>query len=141
LEQWIELVKEHWVVFVLALIALFVVVKVVKTVIKWVLVLAIIGLVILYSGITMNDLKSVGSQVIDTVKEEALNVMISEMKDAQYRLNEDGTFTVVSNNIELTGEPGADAVTVTFKGQKIGSLRLDETIQNFIEQAKSNSSP
>ena len=141
MEQWIELVKEHWVVFVLALIALFVVVKVVKTVIKWVLVLAIIGLVILYSGITMNDLKSVGSQVIDTVKEEALNVMISEMKDAQYRLNEDGTFTVVSNNIELTGEPGADAVTVTFKGQKIGSLRLDETIQNFIEQAKSNSSP
>lgn len=141
MEQWIELVKEHWVVFVLALIALFVVIKVVKTVIKWVLVIAIIGLVVLYSGLTMDDLKSVGSQVIDTVKEEALNVMINEMKDAQYRLNEDGTFTVVSNNIELTGEPGADAVTVTFKGQKVGSLRLDETIQNFIEQAKSNSSP
>lgn len=139
MEQWLIFLREHWFVVLLALIALWIVIKLVKTVIKWVLVIAIIAAVIIYGGYTMDDLKSVGTQVVDTVKDELLRVMTSEMKDAQYKQNEDGSFTVYSKNVELSGKPGEPVVTVKFKGQTISKFQIDETIESFIEQSKQNS--
>jgi hypothetical protein len=86
----------------------------------------------------MDDLKEIGSEFADTMKQEVINAMVGEAKDATFVSNEDGTFTVKTNNVELTGEPGANEVEVSFRGAPMGKYELNSTIQTFIEQAKQN---
>lgn len=138
LDTWTAFFKEHWLVLVVALIVLFLIVRIVKTVIKWAIVAAIVLGLVVYSGYSMDDLKEIGSKVADTVRQEAVNAMAGEAKEAEFVNNEDGTFTVKTKNIELTGEPGASEVSVSFRGAPLGKWELDSTIQDLIDQAKQN---
>ncbi|MCA0755559.1 hypothetical protein KP806_10885 [Paenibacillus sp. N4] len=138
LDTWTAFFKEHWLVLVVALIVLFLIVRIVKTVIKWAIVAAIVLGLVVYSGYSMDDLKEIGSKVADTVRQEAVNAMVGEAKEADFVNNEDGTFTVKTKNIELTGEPGANEVSVSFRGAPLGKWELDSTIQALIDQAKQN---
>src|SRR5690606_18184333 len=112
--------------------------RIVKTVVKWAIVIAIVLGLVVYSGYTMDDLKEIGTKVTDTVKQEAITAMVGEAKDATFTMNDDGTFTVKTNNVELTGEPGKNEVSIKFRGAPIGKWELDSTIQAFIDQAKQN---
>ena len=138
LDTWTAFFKEHWLVLVVALIVLFLIVRIVKTVIKWAIVAAIVLGLVVYSGYSMDDLKGIGSKVADTVRQQAVNAMVGEAKEADFVNNEDGTFTVKTKNIELTGEPGANEVSVSFRGAPLGKWELDSTIQALIDQAKQN---
>lgn len=138
LDTWTAFFKEHWLVLVIALIVLFIIVRIVKTVLKWAIVAAIVLGIVVYSGYSMDDLKEIGSKVADTVKQEAVNAMVGEAKDATFVTNADGTFTVKTKNVELTGEPGANEVAISFRGTELGKWELDSTIQAFIDQAKQN---
>jgi hypothetical protein len=148
-DTWTAFFKEHWFVLVIALVVLLLIVRIVKTVVKWALVAAIVLGVVVYSGYSMDDLKEIGTKVKDTmqqeaakvadsVKQEAVNAMVGEAEEATFTNNEDGTFTVKTNNLELTGEPGAAEVSVKFRGAPLGKWELDSTIQSFIDQAKQN---
>ncbi|WP_317890684.1 hypothetical protein [Paenibacillus arenilitoris] len=138
LDTWTAFFKEHWFVLVVALVALLLIIRIVKTVVKWALVAAIVLGIVIYSGYSMDDLKEIGSKVADTVRQEAVNAMVGEAKDATFSANDDGTFTVKTNNVELTGEPGANEVSIKFRGAPLGKWELDGTIQAFIDQAKQN---
>ncbi|MGM0881968.1 MAG: hypothetical protein ACQEXQ_13145 [Bacillota bacterium] len=138
LDTWTSFFKEHWLVLIIALIVLFLIIRIVKTVVKWAIVAAIVLGIVVYSGYSMDDLKEIGSEFADTVKQEAVNAMVGEAKDATFVTNEDGTFTVKTNNVELTGEPGANEVSISFRGAPLGKWELDSTIQTFIEQARQN---
>ncbi|CAM3978425.1 hypothetical protein L1N85_05425 [Paenibacillus alkaliterrae] len=138
LETWTAFFKEHWLVLIIALIVLLLIVRIVKTVVKWAIVAAIVLGIVLYSGYSMDDLKEMGSKVADTVKQEAVNAMVGEAKDATFVNNGDGTFTVKTTNVELTGEPGVNEVAVSFRGAPLGKWELDSTIQALIDQAKQN---
>ncbi len=138
LDTWTAFFKEHWLVLVIALIVLFIIVRIVKTVLKWAIVAAIVLGIVVYSGYSMDDLKEIGSKVADTMKQEAINAMVGEAKDATFVTNADGTFTVKTKNVELTGEPGANEVAISFRGTELGKWELDSTIQAFIDQAKQN---
>lgn len=138
LDTWTAFFKEHWLVLVIALIVLFIIVRIVKTFLKWAIVAAIVLGIVVYSGYSMDDLKEIGSKVADTVKQEAVNAMVGEAKDAAFVTNADGTFTVKTKNVELTGEPGANEVAISFRGTELGKWELDSTIQAFIDQAKQN---
>lgn len=138
LDTWTAFFKEHWLVLVIALIVLFIIVRIVKTVLKWAIVAAIVLGIVVYSGYSMDDLKEIGSKVADTVKQEAVNAMVGEAKDATFVTNADGTFTVKTKNVELTGAPGANEVAISFRGTELGKWELDSTIQAFIDQAKRN---
>ena len=138
LDTWTTFFKEHWLVLVIALIVLFIIVRIVKTVLKWAIVAAIVLGIVVYSGYSMDDLKEIGSKVADTMKQEVVNAMVGEAKDASFMTNSDGTFTVKTKNVELTGEPGANEVSVSFRGTELGKWELDNTIQTFIDQAKLN---
>jgi hypothetical protein len=138
LDTWTTFFKDHWFVLVIALIVLFLIVRIVKTVVKWAIVAAIVLGIVVYSGYSMDDLKEIGSEFADTMKQEVINAMVGEAKDATFVSNEDGTFTVKTNNVELTGEPGANEVEVSFRGAPMGKYELNSTIQTFIEQAKQN---
>jgi len=137
-ETWQTFLQDNWLVLALALVALFVVIRIVKTFVKWALVAVILVGVVMYSGYTLEDVKSIGTKVTDSVKQEAVAAMVGEAKDATYKSNGDGTFTVKTSNLELTGKPGDAEVDVKFRGAKLGSLKIDDTIRTLIDTAKSN---
>ncbi|EFM08719.1 conserved hypothetical protein [Paenibacillus curdlanolyticus YK9] len=137
-QTWTTFFQDNWLVLVLALVALFVVIGIVRTIVKWALVAAIVIGVIAYSGYTLEDVKSIGTKVTDSVKQEAIQAMAGEASAATYTSNGDGTFTVKTNNLELTGKPNDNEVEVKFRGAKIGTWKIDETIRTLIDTAKNN---
>ncbi|GIO93111.1 MULTISPECIES: hypothetical protein [Paenibacillus] len=141
-QVWMEFLKQNWLVIAIALIILFVVLNVVRTVIKWAIaVLIIVGLLV-YSGISLDKIGEVVSTVkdetIDTVKTEALNLMIKEAKEAKYTSNGDGTYFITAPNLELKGSAGSNEVEVTFRGVSVGKWDMNDTIRSFINDAKNN---
>ncbi|MBU5345289.1 hypothetical protein [Paenibacillus lautus] len=141
-QVWIEFLKQNWLVIAIALIVLFIVLNVVRTVIKWALaVLIIVGLLV-YSGISLDKIgevvTTVKEETVDTIKKEALNMMMKEAKEAKYTSNEDGTYSIKAPNLELKGSAGSEEVEVTFRGVSVGKWDINDTIQSFIDDAKSN---
>lgn len=139
---WQTFLQEHWIVIAIVIIVLLIVIRVVKTVLKWALVAAILAGLFLYSGykledLSLDNLKAIGTQVADSVKREAMEAMTGEAKEAVYTASGDGTFTVKSDNLEITGQAGDDKVKVTYRGAPIGTWPIDDTIRAFIDQAKS----
>lgn len=141
-EVWIEFLKENWIVIVVALVVLLMVINFVKTVIKWVLVLIIAAFIIIYSGISINDISSAVSSVTDQAmnmsKSEVLNMLKNEAKDAKWTQNSDGTFTIKTPNLEVTGTPGNDKVKISAHGISLGEWSVNDTITAFIQEAKKN---
>lgn len=141
-QVWLEFLKQNWLVIVIALIVLFIVVNLVKTVIKWALVVLIVVGLLIYSGISLEQIgevvTTVKNEAVDTVKSEAMNIMMKEAKEAKYTSNGDGTYTVKSPNLELKGKAGSTEVEVNFKGVPVGKWDVNETIKEFIGQAKTN---
>jgi hypothetical protein len=135
-DTWTTFFQDNWLVLVIALVVLLIVVRLVKTVVKWALAAVIIIGVVLYSGYTLDDVKDIGTKMMDTVKQEAVTAMIGEAENAEYKVNEDGTFTVTTTNVELTGKAGENDVKVSLKGAPAITIPLDDAIKTFIEQAK-----
>lgn len=141
-QVWLEFLKQNWLVIVIALVVLFIVVNLVKTFIKWALVILIIAGLLIYSGISLEQIgevvTTVKNEAVDTAKSEAMNIMMKEAKEAKYTSNGDGTFTVKSPNLELKGKSGSTEVEVNFKGVPVGKWDVNESIKEFITQAKTN---
>lgn len=145
-ETWSLFFQENWLMLLIALLVLLIVVKVVRTVIKWAIVAVIVIAVIAYSGYnlqdlnkSLDDLRTIGSQVADTVKQEALQAMAGEADKAVYTNNGDGTHTVATPTLTLEWTNGAEEVGVTYRGTSLGKWKIDETVRNLIEQAKQQS--
>lgn len=141
-EVWIEFLKQNWLIIVIALIVLFVVLNVVRTMVKWALVVLIIGGLLIYSGISLDQIKDVVSTVtdetIDTVKTEALNMMMKEAKEATYVSNGDGSYSITAPNLQLKGDTGSHEVEVTFRGVPVGKWEINDTIRSYIDSARNN---
>lgn len=141
-ETWTTFFKDNWLVLVIALVVLLLVIRIVKTMVKWAIVAALVIGLVLYSGFTLEQtlgqVKDIGSKVMDNVKEEALNVMVGDGKDADYVLKEDGTYTVKTKNVELEGEVGASEVKLSVHGSPYITVQINGVIQTFIDQAKQN---
>ncbi|NHN30403.1 hypothetical protein G9U52_11215 [Paenibacillus sp. S3N08] len=133
--------QERWYIIVAAIIILFIVVRIVKTVIKWVIVLAIVAGLYFYGASYKDQLinmgASVGASVTTEVKNQAAKIVSSEMKDAQYKQNPDGSYTVTTKSLRVDGKPGASEVNVTFMNQTF-TMKLDDIIKALIDQAKAN---
>lgn len=142
-QVWTEFLKENWLVIVVALVILFLVLNFVRTVVKWALVMVIAAFIVIYSGITLKDIgeavTTVKEQALDISKTEALNMMKNEAKEAQITQNPDGSFTITTPNLEVTGQAGSDKVKVSFRGVSLGEWSMNDTLEAFIQEAKRNS--
>ncbi|MDQ0090682.1 hypothetical protein J2T12_004105 [Paenibacillus anaericanus] len=142
-QVWIEFLKENWLVIVVALVVLFLILNFVKTVVKWALVLVIAAFIIIYSGLSLKDLSSAVSVVTEQAtsigKDQVLNVMKNEAKDAKLTKNSDGTFTITTSNLEVTGTIGGDKVKVVSHGISLGEWKVNDTVEAFIQEATRNS--
>jgi len=137
MENWAAFLQERWFVILIAIIVLIVVLKIVRTVVKWVLVLAIVAAVIFYGASYKDKLAELGTGIADQAKEQAIQALSAEAKDAKYSQNPDGTFTVTTKNITLEGKAGSDEVKISFKGHSV-NVRVNDVIRAFIDQARNN---
>lgn len=132
---------DRWYILLIAFVVLFLVIRIVKTVIKWVIVLAVLAGVIFYGASYKDQLlqigTTVGGKVAEDAKAQALKLISDEAKDAQYKQNADGSFTVSTKSVKLTGKPGAGDVQLTFMNQTF-TVKADEMLNALIEQAKKN---
>ncbi|CAM3848769.1 hypothetical protein COLU111180_10820 [Cohnella lubricantis] len=135
-EAWKQFAIDHWIIIVVAIVAMIVIVKLVKTLTKWVLVAAIVVGLAVYGGYSINDLKEVGSKVSSALLNEAIASMAGEAADAKYTLNEDGTYTVTSNNLTLSGVPNSGEVKVTYRGVTFPAVPLEGAVREFVVQAR-----
>ncbi|MFD2613744.1 hypothetical protein [Paenibacillus gansuensis] len=144
LDQLGTFLQDRWFVIVGAVIVLLIIINVVKTVLKWVLVLALVAGVYFYGADYIGNikdigaLKNLGAEVASTLKTEALKAMAGEAADATYQSGGDGTFTITTKNLELKGQAGSDEVNVSFRGQSLGKVKIDDTVRVFIETSKKN---
>ena len=153
-DTWLAFLEEKWYVILIALIVIMLIIRVMKTMVKWAIILVVAVGVIIYSGYTLDDVKSlstslmssgfeelkeIGAKVADSAKEEALNAMIGEATSATYTTNTDGTFTVKTSSITLTGQPGSDEVSISVKGAPAFKVQSSEVVSQFIKQAEANS--
>ncbi|QJC53311.1 hypothetical protein HGI30_18160 [Paenibacillus albicereus] len=132
LDTWKTFFEENWLVLAAGLVVLLLVIGIVKTVAKWALAAVIVIGLVLYSGYNLQDLRDLG----DKVRDQAVTAMAGEAAEAVYKDNGDGTYTVTTRNLELTGAKGEDKVDVAFKGAPLGSWSIDGTIRALIEGAK-----
>nr|WP_120465257.1 hypothetical protein [Paenibacillus aceti] len=141
-DVWFEFLKQNWLVIVVALVVLLLVLNFVKTVIKWALVAVIAAFIIIYSGISLKDIgdavTTVTDQAVDITKSEALEMMKKEATEAEITQNGDGTFTIKTPNLEVTGNDGDGKVKVKFHGVALGEWKINDTIEAFIQEAKRN---
>lgn len=137
-EQWLTFIQEKWWLILVAVVALFVVVSVVKTVLKWVLAIAIIGAVVMYGANYKDELTAVSDQVLAEAKVQAFQALAQHALNAEYESNADGTFAVYTESVRVEGVEGSQEVTVFWKGVKIGTFQIDATIEAFLQQAKDN---
>jgi hypothetical protein len=141
MDQWLAFAQDRWYLLVAAIIVLFIIIGIVKTVVKWVIVIIIIGALVLYGVNYKDKLTSIGasvaSQVSGEIKDGALKAITSEAKDAQFKANPDGSFLITTKNLKLEGKAGSKDVQVTFLG-KTFTMNADGAINAFIEQAKKN---
>lgn len=141
-QVWIEFFKDNWLVIVVGLIVLLLVVNLVKTVIKWVFVLAIVASLIIYSGYTINDINDTIATVkddgVNKLKDEALKVMKDEATEAKFTQNKDGSFLIETPNLKVTGAANEDKVKVSLRGLSLGEWSRSEAMNSFIQDAKKN---
>ncbi|MGF7046267.1 hypothetical protein J2T13_000743 [Paenibacillus sp. DS2015] len=137
---WTDFLKQNWLVIIIALVILFVVLNLVKTMVKWALVIIVVAALLVYSGISLDQISTsvttMKDATVDTVKKEAMNAMLKEAQDATYTTSSDGMFTVTTPNLLLEGQVGKEQVQVTFKGVNLGEWQVTDTIKTFITEAK-----
>ncbi|MFB5763779.1 hypothetical protein [Paenibacillus medicaginis] len=133
---WMEFLKQNWLVILIVLIVLFAVLNLVKTLVKWLIAAVIVAALLIYSGISIDQI----STVVTNVRNEALNMMVKEAKDAKYESNDDGTYTVSSSNIKVAGQSGSDKVKVSFRGVSLGEWSVTEAVADYVQSAKNRSS-
>lgn len=137
LDNFIAFVEEQWWVILIAAALLIIVIKVVKALVKWLIVAAIIIALFLY-GMNYEPLRDAVGSVAEYTIDMALQAMPGEAEQAVYSSAEDGTYTVESDNIKLTGSHDSDKVTVYFRGLKIAEVSVTDVIEAYIQTARGN---
>lgn len=130
--------QERWYVLVIGLVLLFITFKVIKTVLKWIIFLAIVGVIVIYAlnyrGELENWTSSIHSRITSEVKQQAVQAMRHEAQDARYKANADGSFSVTTKNLQVEVLAGSMNAEVTYMGQTF-SIPIDSVVQGFIDHA------
>jgi hypothetical protein len=142
LESMLSFLQEQWPYAVAALVAIVLIVRFVKSVIRWLMIVAIgASLVVFFlndDGGTLTDVgKQLAEKAVNYTKETAVDGLLSEVKEAQYTQQADGTFEVATPNFKLRGSLGTSDAMLVVKGQEF-PLQLSGPLKQFIEQAKEN---
>ncbi|TBL71550.1 hypothetical protein [Paenibacillus thalictri] len=133
--------QDRWYVIIAAIVVLFIVVRIVKTIVKWVIIVAVLAGLWFYGASYKDKLVELGTTAVNSavseVKDQAVKAITNEAKEAQYKANPDGSFTISTKSLKLEGKPGTSEVKVTFMNQTF-TMKADDMVNALIDQAKKN---
>ncbi|NDI36764.1 hypothetical protein [Chengkuizengella sediminis] len=133
IESWIIFVQEKWYIILAAIIVLFIVIKLVKTLVKWFIVLAIVAVLIYYGSSYSETLKTASDQFLEMIsKEELIDLAINEIKE--YIVNEamDGDFLIENEDVTIEGDTDSDFLTITYGGETY-TIEMNDEIRKLLE--------
>ncbi|NBI28898.1 hypothetical protein [Chengkuizengella marina] len=136
IESWITFAQEKWYIILAAIIVLFIVIKLVKTLVKWFIVLAIVGVLIYYGSNYSETLKTASDQFLDMIpKEELIDLAINEIRE--YIVDEamDGDFLIENENVTIEGDTNSDFLTITYGGETY-TIEMNDEIRKLLEKNK-----
>jgi len=142
-DKWITFLQDKWLFVVIAIVVIYIALKLVKSFVKWVIVLVIVGIVIYYgshytANLHIGDLKTaLGKAALTEVEQQFTLAIAGDAKDAVYHLNADGSYSVSTKRLKLTGQVNSSKIKVVFMGQTF-TVAMDSKLQKFIDQAKQN---
>ncbi len=134
-EQWLSFVQDKWWVIALAAVAVFVIIKIVRTALKWAVVIIIAAGLLLYGANYKELVEDISGTVASYAKEEAFEAMKKESDQAEVTQDEEGNFIVTSPNFRVQGSLDSDEVDITFREQTF-TVKRNEIVNVFIEQAR-----
>lgn len=142
-EVWIEFVRQNWLILLIALVAVLLVINVVKTMIKWAIAIVIVVALIVYSGVSLdqiqNTVNGVKDEAVAKLQGEALKMLKDEAAEATFKKGENGSFVVQTTSLKLEGKPNAKSVAVTYRGVSLGEWERGEQVNALIRAAQARS--
>lgn len=137
LDSWITFVEERWLVILITLVALFLVIKLLNTLIKWVIVVAVVAGLLIYGANYTDAIRDVTGNLLQYTQDEVFRMMEEEIRQAEYRLHEDGSYTVDIGQIRLEGQSGSDEVKITYRGQTF-TVRKNDFLERYLTEVRQN---
>lgn len=150
MEQWSAFLQDRWYLILLAVVILLLVVKLVKTAVKWLVILIVAAGVLVYGYQYKEDLKQLPGSIppaIDALsnvdeqaqlKDQAMVTLIEEVQNAVVEKKTDGTYTLKTNSLQISGSSSSEEVTVTLKG-KTFQMKMFPQLKDLIDQAANKS--
>ena len=105
----------NWIMLIVVVLAIYYATKVAKKVLKWVLILAILLVFYNYGTDYHSLVTDTKSKAWGFVEDRAYKSMTENLDTATYQKNPDGSFTVRTEGISLTGTTASEIVKVTYK--------------------------
>lgn len=120
----------------LALAVITVVISILKTVMKWVITLIIVGTIIV-SGVNYEPpSKTLGQLALQEVKnrdqKEVLRVFINEGNSAKYKSTGNNSYVLTAGGVVITGKKGSKTLKLTYQGEE-KTLVMSERLEVYIE--------
>lgn len=135
-DAWSQYLQSNWYVIAAAIVIIIVVIKVVKTVLKWLLVAVVVVGLALYSGYNLDDLAKIKDQATLAYKDQLIKAMAGEADEAEYKDNADGSYTIKTPSLELSGFPNSGEIQVKIGGVSIGNWKLEGEVRDFVIAAR-----
>lgn len=140
-EVWLEFVRQNWLILLIALVAVLLVINVVKTMLKWAIAIVIVVALVVYSGVSIDQIQNtvtgVKDEAVAKLQSEALKMLKDESAQATFKKAADGSFTVQTPSLKLEGKPNAKTVEVTYRGVSLGEWERSEQVNALIRAAQS----
>lgn len=135
-DAWMQFLQDNWLILAVAVVAIFVIVKLVKTVVKWLLVAGILIAIFVYGGYSIDDLSTIGSKIQSEARDQAIKAMTGEISQAEYKDNGDGSYTIKTPTLELSGVPNSGEVSVKYQGVSLGTWKMEGAVRELVVQAR-----
>jgi membrane protein implicated in regulation of membrane protease activity len=134
-----EFMVHYWWVVLAAIVIVSLIVKLVKTFVKWVVILAIIAGVMVYGfNYTPDDLKGIGSKAVAVAKDATGYLMTSDISKMQYKDMGNGTYAITGDTVSVEGKTGEEKVKVTVHGKtfEVNASEVADFVQKVQAQNK-----
>lgn len=131
---------DHLVVVICAVLFIGLILKVVKSVVKYLLtVLIIVGLVVFALQSAPEPIKDVGNKVVEgvstKVRDEAIATLITMSKVTYTADTKNGSYVIEGNGITLKGNKGSKTAELVVAGQRF-DVSITQVLSDFVTRAE-----
>ncbi len=134
-DQLLTFIQDKWLTILIVLIAIIVIFKIMKSIVKWLLILALVAGIVIYGSSYIGEIKEIGTKIVDYSKEEAIKAFIGDSSDSSYETTDDGGYVITKGSFSLQGVKGSKDVVLIYKGQSI-NIKLDDALDKIVEAAQ-----